>query len=161
MKKLAAELNTKGESETSSSKAGGLATPKTSPKTAFKRPSSDEEPPTPTPRRTKRRAAQNVKYEVENWSVDTDEEVEFSPVLHGRDDSSDDSSEDEYTPAEPIVQVEVGKGVGKIKREATSRPEQGIAEEVGQNGRVSNEIKALGRELQDRTQSPVKPEVVE
>jgi hypothetical protein len=156
LKKLAAELGTEGESKPSSRKIGGLATPKTSPKAGYKRPSSDEEPLTPTPRRTKRRAAQNVKYDVDFY-VDSDEEDEFPPNLG----SHDDSSEDEYSPFEPIVQSEDEKEVGEIKREATSGSEQGIAEKVEKDGRVSNEIKALGRELQDRTQSPVKSEVLE
>jgi hypothetical protein len=161
LKKLAAEYDSSGGNhKTGGSRAarnGGLATPKTSPKTAFKRPLSDEGPPTPTPRKPKRRAAQKIKPQVE---ILRETEDEFPPMLYGEDDSSSDGCRPlEFMQTE---NAEVSKGMEEVKREATSpSAESGIAEEVGQNGRVSNEIKALGKELQERTQSPVKNEVVE
>jgi hypothetical protein len=165
LRKLAAEYDNSGGNHKSGGNRspstagnGGLATPKTSPKTTFKRPSSDEEPPTPTPRRPKRLAAQKMKPEVESPG-ETEEEFPPMHMPYGNDDSTDD----EYRPVAfmQTEHAEVSKGVGEVKGEATSvSAGQGIAEEVGPNGRVSNEIKALGKELQERTQSPVKHEVV-
>jgi hypothetical protein len=136
LKKLAAEYENSGGMKTPTAKNGGLVTPSSSPKTGVKRLSSAPEPL--ATRRTKRRATQNVKYELES----SGESEEDFP-------SGDDSSEDEYVPEELM---QAGPEMNDVKEEMTP--------EMEENGdRVSSEIKALGKELQERTTSPVKVEV--
>lgn len=135
---MAAEIEAGRVPAARSTKKGGLATPSSSPKTHVKRPSPDVKPPARL--RPKRRAAQNVKYEVES-SGETDDEL-----MKGF------SSDDEYKPAE-LIKAGVEQD-DKVKEEMT--PEM---EDIENGDRVSSEIKALGRELQVRTTTPVKVEI--